>query len=483
MEQITYHENVSRMQDKVIETRAALAGEFFVKELRTTLLPHPSSVDSTSADAQERYNIYLSNAEYDGYPAQTLESLIGRMKFDSATIELPEKISYLIESADGDGLSLQGMMQNSAAEILPLKWQCLVADYQGLSDVNIEDISLEEVKRLNPRSTIKAYSRENVVNWHFERVSGALQLVYLLLREIGSTFDSVNGLRSKVESFLILGIDENGNYYQQKIVRGIDSGLETGELSYVTVNKAPLKWIPAIFASDKELAAGKLPLELGYLSPICDLALARYRMSAEYKETMRNMPPTTYVFGANTNYQEDFQKANGRTFIMTGSGSVNVLPDGCTVQIVGGSMTTSDYLKDFEKNEKSAMALGAVIHKVDGTQKTAEEIATVASEQNARLVSLANSLEQCYRRLCLYCGMFEGLWPADAIESNLDNVAIKLTREFAKAKLSAQDRDAIRNDYLAGIIPKSEALAQLDAAGVLIEDAQMLLDMADSGQI
>lgn len=483
MEQITYHENVSRMQDKVIETRAALAGEFFVKELRTTLLPHPSSVDSTSADAQERYNIYLSNAEYDGYPAQTLESLIGRMKFDSATIELPEKISYLIESADGDGLSLQGMMQNSAAEILPLKWQCLVADYQGLSDVNIEDISLEEVRRLNPRSTIKAYSRENVVNWHFERVNGTLQLVYLLLREVGSTFDSVNGLRSKVESFLILGIDENGNYYQQKIVRGIDSGLETGDLSYVTLNKAPLKWIPAIFASDKELAAGKLPLELGYLSPICDLALARYRMSAEYKETMRNLPPTTYVTGANTNYQEDFQKANnGRKFIMTGSGSVNVLPDGCIISVVGADTAVEPYERYFERNTEQARQLGAVI-KDSSSVKTATEVAADSSESNSRLVSLANSLEQCYRRLCLYCGMFEGLWAADAIESNMDKVVIELTREFTQAKLSPQERTAILNEYLAGLIPKSEALAQLQAGGALEEDAQTLLDMADSGQI
>lgn len=481
MDKIIYHPEADLMRVKLDETRTALAGEFFVKKEREHLLPHPSSVDKTSSDARIRYEIYLANAEYDNYPAQTKESLTGRMKFDAADILLPERIAYLEQSADGDGLSLRGAMQQTAGEVLAVKWQCLVADYRGLSDAELETVSLADIQLANPRATIKAYSRENVVNWHFERVNGAMQLVYVMLREVGWRFASESGLRIMVESFLILALDENGNYYQQKVVRNADKGFNVGEMSFVTVGGQPMKWLPVLFASDKELPSGKLPLELGYLSPICDLALARYRMSAEYKETIRNLPPTTYIKGATTNDWDSFTQANGRDFIMTGSGSTNILFGSMEVDVVGAESTVAPYEQYFERNTEQARQLGAVIQG-DVSASTATEASITASEQNARLVTLAGSIEAVYKRMCLYCGMFEGLWAPDAIEQNMGAVTITLSREFARGKLSAQDRDAIRNDYLAGLIDRTEALLQMQAGGVLQQDAEALLDAADGGE-
>lgn len=481
MDQIIYHPEALLMKPKVEETRTALAGEFFVKEEREVLLPHPSSVDKTSADAKVRYEIYITNAEYDNYPGQTKESLTGRMKFSDATVELPDRVSYLEESADGDGMSLTGMMQQTAAEVMAVKWECLVADYRGLSDTELEQVSLADIEAMQPRATIKAYTRENVINWHFERVNGTMQLVYAMLREQGWRFDSVSGIRIQVESFLVLALDEMGNYYQQKIVRNADKGFNVGEPSPVTVGGSPMKWLPVLFASDKELPAGKLPLELGYLSPICDLALARYRMNAEYKETMRNLPPTTYVFGAKSNYQENFEASNqGRGFIMTGSGAVNVMPDDTTVQIIGAEASVAPYEAFFERNTEQARQLGAVIQG-DVTAQTATEASITATEQNARLVTLAGAIESVYRRLCLYCLMFEGALSPDAIEQGMDLVTIELPRDFAKGKLSTQERDAIRNDYLAGLIDRNEALMQLQAGGVLAQEADALMDALDSG--
>jgi len=284
-----------------------------------------------------------------------------------------------------------------------------------------------------------------------------------------------------VESFLILALDENGNYYQQKVVRNADKGFNVGEMSFVTVGGQPMKWLPVLFASDKELPAGKLPLELGYLSPICDLALARYRMSAEYKETIRNLPPTTYIKGATQSDWESFTQANGRDFIMTGSGSTNILFGSMEVDVVGAESTVAPYEQYFERNTEQARQLGAVIQG-DVSASTATEASITASEQNARLVTLAGSIEAVYKRMCLYCGMFEGLWAPDAIEQNMDAVTITLSREFARGKLSAQDRDAIRNDYLAGLIDRTEALLQMQAGGVLQQDAEALLDAADGGE-
>jgi hypothetical protein len=483
MQQIVTHPEYTKMQLKVKETRTCIAGEFFVKDAGLDLLPHPSSVDSSSSDAKIRYEIYIKNAEWDAYPAQTLKSLTGRMKFDSADVELPERISYLIESADGDGLSLNGMMHSTASEILQVKWQCLVVDYQGLSDLPLEELSLADVRRLNPRSTIKAYTRENVINWHYDRVNGTMQLVYIMLREIGYRFETENAVRTQVESFLVLALDENGNYYQQKITKVLNGSLIEGEMEPVTVGGSPLKWLPVLFPSDEELTAGKLPMELGYLSPICDMALARYRMSAEYKETMRNLPPTTYTSGWRANGMDDFASNNeGRRFIMTGSGAVNNMPEGVTVDVVGVYAQIEPYERYFERNTAQARQLGAVIPEDSTGNKTATEVATNSAEQNARLSGTADSIEACYIRACLYCGMFEGLWSPDAIEENSYQIKIELRRDFTATKLTADEVRVIMELVMSGLKTREQAIRELVAGGWSNDDAETTLDEMDSGE-
>lgn len=481
MQQIVTHPEYKKMELKVKETRTCVAGEFFVKDAGVDLLPHPSSVDSTSDDAKVRYEIYIKNAEWDAYPTQTLKSLLGRMEFDSAVVELPERISYLIESADGDGLSLTGMMHNTASEVLQLKWQCLVVDYQGLSDLPLEELSLADVRALNPRSTIKAYTRENVINWHYERVNGTMQLVYVMLREVGYRFETMNAVRTQVESFLILGLDENGNYYQQKITKVLNGSLIEGEIEPVTVSNQPLKWLPVLFPSDEELPAGKLPMELGFLSPICDLALARYRMSAEYKETLRNLPPTTYILGATQADWNNFKEANGRSFIMTGSGATNILFGDMEVKVIGAESTVLPYENFMDRNTNQARQLGAVIPDDNSADKTATEVSINSAEQNARLTGIADSIEATYTRACLYCGMFEGLWAPDAIEQNAEQVTIELHRDFTAAKLSADEVRVIMELVLSGLKTREQAIKELAAGGWSKEDAETTLDEMDSG--
>lgn len=482
MQLITLHTEAALMLPKLEETRIALAGEYFVKQAGSLLLPHPSDSDTTSPDARKRYEIYLSNAEYQNYGGQTLASLLGRMKFSETTIELPERLSYLIDSADNDGTSLTGMMEQTASEIMPLKWQILVVDYLGLSDVDLTNVSLEDVKRANPRATIKAYNRDKVVNWFFNRINGVMQLAYIMLREDGTEFDINTGKHIAIESYLVLALDEDGNYFQQKLVKRT-SGIEEGDRSYVSVGGNALTWLPVIIASDEEINSGSMPKQMGFLSPVCDLALSRYRMSAEYKESIRNLPPTTYVFGASSMFQEHFEAANnGRSYIETGSGSRNVLPEGCTVEIVGGGSTLEPYERYFDRNTEEARQMGAVLQG-DVKAATATEAEIAAAETNARLVSLAQGLESAYSKAVLYCGVFEGLWLPDAIEKNMDQVQISLPRTFAKSKLSVEEVRVISELVLAGLKTKEQAISELAEGGWSQEDAETTINNIDSGMV
>ncbi|MDP5205450.1 hypothetical protein ORI99_00095 [Alishewanella sp. SMS9] len=477
---ITYHPEYTLMQEEVKNVRTAILGSPFVKAEREALLPHPSSIDTSSPEAKMRYQTYIAGAEFDEFPKQTLKTILGRMKFNSLSVELPDKISYLTENIDNDGTSLVGAIENAAASIAPLKWHCLVTDYRGLSGLALDEVSKADVAAIKPRASIKQYPRESVIWWNYDRIDDAMQLTFIMLREVTLDFNKQTFLGTSVESFLILALDENGDYYQQKIVRNVGgAGYIMGEPDYVRVGKQPLKWLPVEIVADEELTPGKLPMDLGMLAPICDLALARYRVSARYKECMDWLSPTVNIKGADKLAWDQFIAINKREYIITGVGGVNILCDNMEMEVVSVGVNTEPFERYFKDNEAKVRALGGSFPTDQGKEQTATEANIGNAEQTARLVTMAYQLEAGFKRAILYAGMFEGLWSPDDIESNIDQIELMLNKDFAQAKMSPQDRDAIRNDYLAQLIGKEEALKQLEQGGVLISDAETLLAMDD----
>lgn len=461
--------------DAVTSVRDAVAGALFVKAKETDYLPNPSEIDTTSPDAKARYARYLQGAEWDGYPEQTLRSMLGKLKIDKATIKLPDSVSYLLQDTDGDGMSLTSMMQQSASEVLQVKRELLVADYQGLTDVAIDELSLADMAQINARAVIKAYTRENVVYWHYSRINGKLQLSYLLLREIGSVFDQSSLLDKEVTSYLCLALDEEGNYYQLKYAQQKDGSLTEGERNYVSINGEPLKWLPVQIVTDEQGVTGRMPKELGFLGPICDLTYARYQMSAEYKEAMRSMPPTRDITGMTPAAFDQFNQMNGRNYYATGANAVNFMPDGAQTSLNSASMEVEFYERYFSDNEAKIRSLGGVIISDSQADKTATEVATNAAEQNARLTSVADGIEQAYKRIISYCMMFEGAAGQDSIESELDQITISINRDFASAKMTTEEVRAVQDLVLNGLITREMAVGKLIAGGWIEGDAEQIL--------
>lgn len=480
LQTITTHEQYDAALPLIVRMRAGVKGEPFVKAKGRTYLPYPSVIDDGSPESEEAYNKYLSSAEFDEFPRQTLQSMTGRMKISESTVELPDRLSYLENDCDGDGLSLVGSLTDSVDDVLQVKWRILVADYQGLSGVDLTALSKAELAALNPRATIKSYTRENVVNWWFNRINGKLQLAFLMLQEVGSTFDLSNYKRETVTSYLILALDENGNYYQQKLVKSAD-GIQTGERSPVTVNGgAPLKWLPIQIVADGELPSGLMPMELGYLSPIVDKAYHSYTVSADHKEALRNLCPTINTSGWTEQKHALFSKINGRGFIATGSGIVNNLPEGVTAEVIGGDTGFEGYQWYFDNLAGKVRAMGGSFKTDQVSNKSATEAAIDSSEQNAFLDCLATSIESAYERICLYCGMFEGLWSQDAIEDNLDKITIDMPRDFASQKITPDEQRVIIETFMAGLYTKEQAIKMLVLGGVAPDDAQTMLSDADN---
>lgn len=466
----TPNKQYSLWAQSVKAVRDTIEGETKIKSEGLLYLRHPDMIDQTSKQAQNRYSAYILGAEFDEYASRTERSMLGRMTSGSHEIELPDGITYLEQNSDGDGLPLSSMVELIYKNLLEVKFHILLAEMQSLAGLDIENISVADLKALNPIATIKSYTRESLIDWDFNRANGVMQLTKMVLRELHK--DESENVKT---TYLVLGLDDVG-YYQQKFV-GDNKGefSADGDRHYPSVGGLPLKWIPAQIVCDEAFAAGHIPSGLGFLGPIASCAMAGYRVSADYKESLRYMQPTTFTSGWKQNDKELFGELNGRDYIAFGVGVSNNLPDGVTVDVVGLGVQSEPYERFFVANEKKARALGAVFPS-DTQNQSATGASIDDANATAAMVSIVNNTEAAIKRCASYCAMFMGLWSPDAAEDNLDQIQINLFGDFGKKKLDPQEQQAIRDNVMSGMYSKDEGLRLLIAGGATISDAETIND-------
>ena len=447
----------------VEKVRDCVEGSAKVKRKTYNYLPHPSQVDQTSDEAKHRYAEYIEGAEFDDQPKDTLQTLMGKMRIQESTISLPERVGYLETNADGDGMSLAASIEYAASNIIQVKYQVVIADFQGLSGVDLETVSIADAEELAARATLKHYTRENVINWHFARKNGKMQLTWICLLEKGSEFNIETRKAEEVKSYLILALDENGDYYQQKIV---DGGAATGEgeRNYQTVGGSPLKFIPLEIITDTEMPSGEMPKGEGFLARICNVALAKYRKSAQKDEFERALSPTLMTKGWQRGDEETFKELNqGRTYIATGGNQVNNLPEGVEYDVLSVEGAVEPFQWSLEYADKKIISMGGTA-KQEQANMTATEADINASEQNARLTSIADNLEGAFKRLVNYCLMFEGDIIVDTV-MNTDAIEIDLPRDFATPKLSVEEVKSYMEMVMMGVMGNDEFDAVLKKGG------------------
>jgi hypothetical protein len=204
-------------------------------------------------------------------------------------------------------------------------------------------------------------------------------------------------------------------------------------------------------------------------------------MSADYKEMMRFMPPTTNIYGVGTNEWETFKEVNGRDYVATGSGAVNIFAGDAKVEIVSPDDKSGGYERYMEANEAKIRALGGSFPTKMTGDRTATEANIDSAEQTSRLISIADCAEDAWRRVVLYCGVFTGIYPQDRVEDYLDEVVIELNKDFGSAKISPQEVQQILAAVMQGVIPRDEAIRMMAQGGWTVSDAETLIAAADAG--
>lgn len=458
--------------------RDCVEGSPTIKREKLIYVPNPIiGQDLTDEKARREYYDYVNDAEFDSDTDQTRRTLLGKMRFEKSTIELPEKIAGLVQDVDGDGTSLTAMMQSATDNVLQTKYTALVADYSGLGSVDLESVSIADAREVKPRALVKQYTRECICNWAFSRIDGKMQLTWVDLVEYGTEFDEGTKTHTPIESHLELGIDEIG-YYQKKVVYG-KSGKDEGEKSYVTVAGKNLKWIPIQFYADEKLQAGTLPIQAGFLYNVADLVLHKFRMSADYKLVLKALIPTIFSNGWKNGDGELFETLNGRKHFVSGPRNINQTPEGVSNEVLGTDDNTQAYERYIEQTNKKINSIGG-ISKIDSSKMTATEAEINASEQNALLSTIASSCENAFKRVISYCAMFEGLWSPDEVENKLDEIMIELPRDFARPKLTPEEVTALSDIKNNGGITRDTYVRALFKGGVVDGDPEDEIERLDN---
>lgn len=479
------HPQYAETRAAVRRMRDSVAGEDVIKSRGAVYLPHPcTDPDEVTQDVQvRRYSAFKDYAEYENIPGNTLDTLVGAMFRVPPTLEVDQVDPLLIMDADGDGAGLAQSLELAASECLQMRYIGLLAEYSDLAGQDPTEITVERARELGLRATIKHYLREDIVNWSYRVVNGVKQLTLVILRESAQQVLNAEDITTQgaaqtcVESYLVLGLDKAGQYFQRRYRMNGTKGGDWSGAVYPLAGGAPLKFIPFEIITANERQVGDVPKQLGYLDPISLKAVHRYRVSALLKEALRiTAQPTSYSKGWTAQSFQQYKDATGRSNIVLGAGAHIPLFGEAEVGYLTWDADSSALFKYMEENKKQIIALGGMFSEETDSASTATAAGINSAEKKGVLSTLAKNIEAGYKNVLEWCAMFNG--------TSSDDVVVKLSREFVAVMLGPAERAAILAEYRENVITRTEALRQLERGGVLTKTAEeMLNELETNGQV
>lgn len=452
--------------------RKFVDGEAAVKREGSTFLPHPNQLECNTPEQKRRYESYKMGAEVEDFPARTLNDLLGAMFRQPAVFVPPVGMEYLVDDSDGDWLSLQASIELTARNCLQVGYHILLAEYDQLpSDLDVE-LSIADKAALNQKASIKHYPRESLVDWSFGKVNGRLTLTFAKLQH-NETRKDEKGQSFNATVCLELGIDELGYWQELEVYKNGLEVYESAERVYPQANGKNLTYIPIEIVQSARMIAGQLPIQAGYIAPLCYKAHARYQVSADLKERLRILQDTSYSSGWDESKKEEFNIINGRGYFAMGAGVHNFLPGGVTMDILKLTADGDALFKYMEENAKQIRAIGGRFDTQDKSQETLGEVQIKDANEKAVLTLLTNNIERAYKNLICYCGEFEGmtLMPSD--------IELTLNREFTSNKITTEEVKSIRELVLDRLMTPEMAVEKLIKGGFLVGEAQDIMNMIE----
>jgi len=412
-------------------------GEKAVKARGTTYLPGFVPQDET------RYEQYKQRAQFVNFTARTLNGLVGAIFRKEPEHELPSQIEYLLENADGNGLSLSQLTKAAAGEVMTTGRVGVLVDYPEAP----EGLSQEDVDRLNLQCSFSLYAAESIINWQTIKIGGVsiLSLV-VMIEDVEKQIDAFATEPEVI--YRVLRFDEDGNYIQQVYDEG---GMLQSTSMPRQFNGAPFRYIPFVFigADDNRVGPDKPPL-----IDMATVNIGHYRNSADFEEGV-------FVHGQGTLFVSSDMSVDQWT-------AAN--PNGVTVgarrgHFLGGNgnavllqaLPNNIAREAMKDKEAQLISIGAKLIQKSGPAETAEAVKIQAAGEASALSTITGNLSEGFEQALEYA--------CDYMGGDKDAVIFKLNQEFFPETMSAQDVMAFIQLADRGDIAQSDVRAKLRKAG------------------
>jgi len=440
----SHHPQFAFALDTWRRNRDAAAGQEAIRRGGTRYLPMPNAEDQSPANLA-RYDRYIERALWYAAPERTKNSLIGSVFRKGPEVEkLPEQIQYMLEDADGAGVSLIQTGKEIIGELLEVGRIGVLVDYPRH---DLQNPSQEQVRQLDLRANFATYPAETVINWRVEKVGGRFVLKMVVLKEERIIND--DGYDKETDfQYRVLRMEDGA--YVQRVYD--ESAVQIGT-DIVPVRSDGSRWpvIPFVIlgAENNRTDVDKAPL-----SHLCNHAIAYWQTSADHRENLFTHGQLTLGVTSDLDH-EQFKAANPNGIVVGAASGVFL---GATGGFHQASAPESSSLSKALQDLRDEMAeLGAQIIQKGGQAQTAEAARIDAAAESSVLSNVVGNASEGIEQCLEWAAMFMG--------GNLDAVEYRLNTDFFDETLDPQERLAMQQELGMGLIAKSDyrrALRKVD---------------------
>ena len=444
----------------------------------TAYLPPPNPTDG-STNNKLRYRAYVERANFVNFTGHTKEGMLGMVFRKPCTIELDPSIEYMIENANGDGLSADQMIKDSAGEALMVGRYGLLVDYpespKGLTDA--------QVKSQNLRANIMPYPAESIINWRTEVIGGAKKLSMIVLQEptlkpSDDGFEYEECMYHRVLR-LVDGVYVQNLYDENNELMFHSYGQDADGEQVIDPNIYPRKFdgslwdeIPFAFIGsiNNDETVDKAPLY-----DIAEINISHYRNSADYEESSFLVGQPTPALAGLTQSWVDQNMSGGISF---GSRSAILLPEGGNATLLQAGENQMP-LKGMEMKELQMVKIGTRIIQDQSGTETAEAAKIRFSGQNSKLGSIITNVESAFNKCFLWAMEFMGGTSEPSIYVNREFYDASVDPQLLMAQIQLMDRGVIAQSDIRHLMRRANLIDATRTDEMIDDEAEsddMLFD-------
>jgi hypothetical protein len=409
------HAEYSANTERWRRNRAACAGQDEVKLASVLFLPDDSQSDA-STEARNRYARYLMRAVWLPVSSYTKEGLLGMIFRVPPEIELPSQLDYMLENADGAGLSLEQCAKIYAGEAIEVGRAGVMAEYPQAE----AGLSAEQVKARNLQARLTLYRAEAIDNWKHELIGGVMKLTMVKLCEIKEVEKDEFLIEGEIQ-YRVLRL-RDGVYTQA--VYDKDDKVVVEEFAPTHAAGGTFDHIPFHFIGSE---TNRPDVDKAVISGIVDLNTAHYQLSADSMKNLHIHSGGLLHIDTGDMSNEQWREANPNGVVVGADVGVTTVKGSVSLVQLQPADAVEAKLKSLEGN---MLSVGAHLITERGDNETAEAARIDASTKSSALLTVTDNVSESLESALEDVAMFMGGDPGQ--------VEFALNREFFAKGVDAQ---------------------------------------------